>query len=341
MKIEFKKLFSIDLSSDFYADNRSFEDIVIEPTRSCLELLRKYRLEFRNSAKGAFLFYEGREKAPPTISPMVEIKQETTFIFRLKIQNPAFFDYADASDWQGGKIYFFKNTTYGTAGNIPVNADLGTPLVNRPEKFKFEIERQSTDSIITITDGSGGFIENIVVLKKQNPADTGKDFIDIDLSRSPDGEYTIKHVGTTNELKCYKASQFEPQTFAYLHITYKHGAWTTAPGLQVYTLNFKTKSVFWKYEIYQWEGKKPSAIIAANTLALEDKTAAPITFATEGTVAFPLTIKSDTAIKLKNSPKIIQLLSGTKVLITSLPNPTTNNFQKTSGGIIALMKITI
>jgi hypothetical protein len=341
MKIEFKKLFSIDLSSDFYADNSSFDDILIEPTNACIDLLRKYRLEFRNSAKGAFLFYEGREKTPPTISPMVEIKSETTFIFRLKVQNPAFFDYADASNWQGGKIYFFKNTDYTTVGNITVNADLTNSLVNRPEKFKFEIERQNIDSLVTITDASGGFIENIMVLKKQSPTDSGKDFIDIDLSKRPDGEYTIKHAGTTNELKCYKASEFEPDTFAYLHITYKHGAWTTAPGLQVFKLNFKVKSLVWKYEIYQWDGKKPSAVIAANTVVVIDKTTAPIAFAPEGTVAFPLTIKSGAAIELKDRPKIIQLLSGTKILVDALPNPTATNFQKTGGGIIALMKITI
>ncbi|WP_337041995.1 hypothetical protein [Emticicia sp. 17c] len=341
MKIEFKKLFTINLSSNFYADNNSFDDVVIEPTSACADLFRKYRLEFRNTPQGAFLFYEGREKTPPTVSPVIEIKNEVTFIFRLKIKNPVFYDYANASDWQGGKIYFFKNTSYNTTGNIAINADLTSPLLNRPEKFKFEIERKDTDSLVTITDAAGGFIENIVVLKKQNPADSGKDFIDIDLSKRPDGEYKISHIGTTNELKCYKASQFEPQTFAYLHITYKHGAWTTDLNLQVFELNFKTKALVWKYEIHQWAGKKAASVIAANTVEIKDKAAAPVIFAPEGILDFPLTIKSNAAIELKNNPKRIQLVSGTKVLIDSLPNPTTNNFQKTVGGIIALMKITI
>jgi hypothetical protein len=342
MKIEFKKLFSIDLSSDFYADNGAFGDILIEPTNSCLTLLKKYRLDFRNSQRGAFLFYEGREKTPPTISPLIEIKQEVTFIFRLKIENPAFFDYAQATDWMGGKVYFFKNTIYNTTGDIAVNADLTNPLLNRPAKFKFLVELQNSDSMVQITDGLGGFIQNIIIPKKQSALPKEEFAVDIDLSQKPDGAYTIKHLGTSNELKCYKSNHFEPQTFAYLHITYQNGAWTTSATPQVFKLNFKVKSLVWKYEIHQWEGKPPIAVIVPSDVKIEDKSAVPIAFSVEGAVAFPLIIKSNSPIEFKNTPRRIQLLKNpNKTLIDLLPNPTTNNLQKTSGGIIALMKITI
>lgn len=338
MKTRYQQLFNISLASSFYKDKKINEDLIVEPTSYCLKLLSRYRILSKKISNGIALLYE----CSPLTNDATAFKPitvEEKFNFIVRLNNADFWFYADVRNWESGKIFLLKNTTYSTTGNINIaSGALTNPILYRPMSFKYEVALESVEGLLEIRNSSGNVIKTLAVRAKSlSEASVVKEPISVNLNHYTDGPYAIRHISTSGNTdeKVYCSADFSNDTLAIIEITYRgDAAWTGVKPLQNFIISVDSRVADWYFDIRI--RKRAVSVIKASKLSIKHLNVLQEVKRTFSVDGLPddangvVKFKSDSKLSYSQMPMRLQLINtvNSKVVMDPLPLPSSIDLQK-------------
>jgi hypothetical protein len=277
MKLRYEQLFGISLTSSYYSDSKTHEDLSVEPTGFCKRQMSRFKILSRKTFNGMALLYECSPVANDA-SAFKPISSEEKFTFKVKASNTDFWFYADVREWESGKIFLLKNPTYAATGNINiVTGALLSPIIFRPMEFKYDVALESTEGLLEIHSSTGTLIKSIIIRAKSPEEATGvKEQYIIGLKNYPEGSYTLRRItsgGTFNE-QVFCSADYSADTLAVIEITYKgDAAWTGQKPYQNYIVRIDSRQADWFFDIHI--RKKAVPAVTASKLAINHANVPP------------------------------------------------------------------
>lgn len=337
MKIRYEQLFTVAVTTAYYADNLQHDDFVIEPTQYCQKQMSRFRILSRKTFDGLTLLYEC---SPFTndATPFRPVSAEEKFTFKVTTANADFWYYADVNNWEKDKIFLLKNPLFNAPGTINVHSGaLNSAIAFRPMQFKYMVALENVAGLLQVRDTTGNLLKQQIVRAKTPAEPVGKkEEYFIDLQSFADGLYTIRHVTSGGDVdeQVYCSADHSADTLAIIEITYKGGvAWTGVKPYQKYTVNISSRATDWFFDIHI--RKKTVAAFVASQLSIKHLPTPPEPLRTFSVVGIPddvngfVQFKSNTKLSYSQKPMHLQLLKSlTSTILDPLPLPSSIAVQK-------------
>jgi hypothetical protein len=262
-----RKLFSFQAVVKQSPDNTGAGRFLMEPTEEGAKTLSSYGLHFKPKENG---FVVVAPCIPQAGSGLLELKTQfaggAKLSFAVFCNDPHFFDYAELPyDPPGEYVYYINNLNENDPGTqlLFLNNRGLTPdqrVMLHTKQFTFPIVRDGQNKIVLpwVLDCRG----NIIPETRYDPAiDERRNTYSLDLSRLPDGLYTIQNrITGSTRYYCTKASFIRRiplvilEIFADPNLPEKCRIVQAINGVQYLNLNNFTVhignySYFWKYII--------------------------------------------------------------------------------------------
>ena len=325
MRLRYEQLFNIGFTAAYYVDGQSHEDFIIEPTQNCKNQMSRYKILSKKTPDGIALLYE----CSPFTNDATAFKPITTeekFAFKVSVNNPDFWYYADVNNWEKDKIFFLKNPFYNVTGNINILAgSLNNAILYRPMEFMYEVPLENVQNILEVRNGLGSLLKTIVVRAKTAAEPVGKrESFFINLKNYTDGLYTLRHKSTGGDADedVYCSANYATGTLAIIEITYKGNvAWTGVSPFQKYLVNVTSRSTDWVIDVYI--RKKTLPVVLASQLSVNHSPGVAEPLKTFSTVGLPddlkgyVQFKSDVKLLYSQKPMHLRLQK------PGMPNPVT------------------
>lgn len=338
MKLRFEQLFNIALTTSYYTDNKTHEDLIIEPTSYCQKQMSRFKILSKKTFDGMVLLYECNPLTNDATA-FNPIKKEEIFTFKVKVKNADFWFYADVQDWESGKIYLFRNPTYATTGDINiVTGALTSPIHYRPMEFKYDVALETVEGLLEIRNSNGTLIKTLVIRAKTATEAAGvKEQYLINLENYNDGTYTLRHITTSGNVdeQVYCSADYSSDTLAIIEITYKGDvAWTGVIPFQKYIINIASRSTDWFFDVHIRQKAMPVAL--ASQLSLKHLPIPPevVKMFTVNDGPYDATgfvqFKSSVKLSYSHKPMHLQLLKTGSIIpiMDPLPLPSPIDVQK-------------
>ncbi len=350
MNLRYEQLFGLGFTTVYYVDGQGHDDFVMEPTQYCKKQMSRYKILSKKTADGIVLFYEC---SPFTndATPFRPILVEEKFTFKVTANNPNFWYYADVNNWEKDKVYFLRNPSYNTTGDISVlTGALSAPILFRPLEFMYDVLLDNVQGLLEIRDAAGILIKTMVIRAKTVSEPVGKkESYFINLKNYTDGLYTLRHIASGGNVdeQVYCSADYATGTLAIIEITYKGGVtWTGVAPFQKYIINISNRITDWFFDVYI--RKKPVPAVLASELSIKHipTGAEPVqTFTVVGAADDPhgfVQFKSDNQLEYSQGPMHLQLLKSlTDKILDPLPLPSSVTVQKNGPNLITKIIVNI
>ncbi len=337
----YDKLFSIRLLHGFYNDGLC-QDLLIEPTNKCQKLLRDQQIIFKSSPQGGDLLITQKNTGTeemPVLEPRVNISEDTTFTFKILLENPKFLNITqlDQADIKPSHVYLLSNlpgASESTDGNIRSvevhNGALTQPRLCVGKTFRHKIEPNLNIVAVAVHNEDNQKIFSL-------PCGENATDIDVDMQSQTEGIYQLHSInssGITVATKIYFLSNDHLSTklFAFIQINYSADILADSEKQHNFTVNFANRSIDWRYTINVREiSPLHPDNLDVNTLSIHN----PPTSFSKSVISAPpksVTFSSNLPILLREQAYPgIQLRDGSEVLVEHLPNPVINRLTKAGG----------
>ncbi len=338
MKLRYEQLFSIALTASYYTDNKTHEDLIIEPTSYCQKQMSRFKILSKKTFNGMALLYEC---SPLTndATAFKAITAEEKFTFKVKANNADFWFYADVQDWESGKIYMLRNPSYNTTGDINiVTGALTSPILFRPMEFKYDVALESVAGLLEIRNSTGTLIKTLIIRAKTATEAAGviEQYL-INLENYNDGTYTLRHITTGGNVdeQVYCSADYSADTLAIIEITYKgDAAWTGVQPFQKYIISVASRQADWFFDIHI--RKKAVPAIIASKLSINHLNVPPEVKKTFSVQGLPddingfVQFKSVGKLSYSQKPMHLQLINTVtvKIVMDPLPLPSAIDLQQ-------------
>ncbi len=260
MRIEYSKLFKVDIHHDYYSDVIS-KDFEIEPTDICKWQLANYGLIFKKMKDGFIVLYETDNSNTP--HPKREFDNSVKFSFKLIPKKLHVVNYSNLSHTsKSNQIYYLHNLN-NNRQNINgvdfllLNDNAGgfflssrDQIIIKPHFFQYREDNAALSAVVEIDGDSGNVIpaRNVLVIE-------GILNYTVNLRHHEPGKYTLK-VNGENRLVFYACDELKTDNIFGIIDIYCHPdmnndyAFVMQNGdisAKIYTLRIQRRETIWRY----------------------------------------------------------------------------------------------
>jgi hypothetical protein len=350
MRTYFETVIRFDVFHNYYSDNRC-KALLFTPTDSCLAMLNRFHLIFKNIPAGFAVIGEKKNtgtEALPVLVPRIDIPVGTVFYFLISSLQTDFLNITDADmdKLAEGKKFYFKNTlaapvvNSGIATfNIHNNLPIANALVYGSVNFHAPVKVTENPLKLVLRDVSG-----VVAVEKVVPRNAANviisDHVLISDTSVPEGIYTLQQVNaggviTSSQDYFLTNTTVTNNVEGILAIDYNQYLLQHADKEVRLEVRLQNRDIHWIYRIeiekYTNPAEAPFTYVANNLFLNNNANNVPsvgsvftrsITAPLDPADNFKVRFRSTNAIPLKEKPyQEVKLMNNATALIDNLPNP--------------------
>ena len=300
---------TIEIQHSFYAD-MVCHDITLQPSKATSELMRNSNCLFKQRTHGIQLFCLQNNSTN---------QKPLTLTFYLFVKNQKFYNITDLpiAETNDSGFYSFQNRSGESALSKRPSVTKADQLPLRPARFTHRLD-EKTSSDFEIRSNSGKTVQKITL--------TDSEEILIDISSETEGVYNLWNNGETLFVWYSSLENFTTPPWGVLTLELTAVKEDEAPP--VYQLSFNARKAIWRYFIIdKREDQQVYLSIECSEISREFKDMGVQELA-DGSEARLFSLDSQNPIPFEeNSKKKINLMSGSKTLMSHLPIPSPESIQ--------------
>ena len=342
----FGTIFTIEFLHSYYK-NRLCSGLTLKPTEECQRVLQQHRMFFKETPRGGLVVGE-LKKEGDSLKPSVKIKEDTSFVFRVLLDNPFFWNITDVDlqKVRPSTVFLFENTdtsSIDASGTITIHRG----RLSEPVRVSDKLVRYSLEGLDVATLFVYDRKERVVFGTIVKPEE---DALTVDMTGHPEGLYRIKAYSSSGAmLKDDKvfvtSSATEPTPFGFVVVRFTPSILSDDRAEYTFRVEFSSREINWTYRI----NLKNSGGLHPIDVSKLRIVRAPVRFSkrVSGTGAERLVeFTSESPIELKEEPyRDIKLVEQEgdreEVIIKNLPNPDIHRLEKDERGLKSIIYLTI
>lgn len=247
----YKLILELNISHEFYPENKiPSSDLKIIPTQQTITNLRNYRMVLKNYGNQIKIYYE-YDKTEKKENPAIEINKELEFVFLIVQNNPQFINFTEIPFIaMNREIMYFtnkKNNKIIENGSLSKDNFVSDKDIAYFLPKKIDIITNQKDIDFNIYNSAQEIVKEHK--KGKSAIDTAVQFI----NENKNGKYILNIKNQENVFVLYN-SKTESGIIGYIDFSINENIIKFTEKNEKpysYSINFKTRSLFWEYYIIQ------------------------------------------------------------------------------------------